>query len=516
MRPYPLARGLRARSCSPRSRSASPARRGTAQWPRVRAAAGARRRRCASSPGAVAFPAGDRPHRHAAPSCRSCSRSCSAQSSQRRSPSAVGVGALRVRGLLLAISTMAFAIAAEEYIFPRPIFVGTEGSTLGEVDRGQARSGRPDAPQPRTTTSSCSAPSSSCSLLVGHLRRTGIGRAIIGVRENEAGAAGAHGLADAREAHRVRARRVHRRARRRRARRPRSRRSGSPSAFFRVDDSLTTRADRGDRRARQPRGRGHRRVVGRRPPAFWPKNQTRAAAHVEHRPADRPAVHPGRLHADRATALRGVILRWLEKRLPERAGEDRAPRRRSRCRDARPPRPPTNDDGSVLAHDRRSRVDFGGLVAVDDVDFHAMPGEVIGLIGTNGAGKSTLLNAIGGYVPSHGQVELLGNDVSRLAPHLRAPRRPRPHVPGRDAVPRAHRARDRAARARGARPHVVLGLAALRAAVDRQGAHEARPRPPSSSTSSVSAATPTGSSPSCRPARAASSSSRRCSRSRPA
>ncbi len=49
-----------------------------------------------------------------------------------------------------------------------------------------------------------------------------------------------------------------------------------------------------------------------------------------------------------------------------------------------------------------------------------MPGEVIGLIGTNGAGKSTLLNAIGGYVPSRGQVELLGTDVSRQLPHMRA------------------------------------------------------------------------------------------------
>ena len=65
-------------------------------------------------------------------------------------------------------------------------------------------------------------------------------------------------------------------------------------------------------------------------------------------------------------------------------------------------------------------VDFGGIVAVDKVAFHAMPGEVIGLIGTNGAGKSTLLNAIGGYVPSGGTVELLGTDVSRLAPHMRA------------------------------------------------------------------------------------------------
>src|SRR5205814_6762535 len=37
---------------------------------------------------------------------------------------AVGAGALRVKGLLLAISTLAFAIAAEQYVFARPIFSG--------------------------------------------------------------------------------------------------------------------------------------------------------------------------------------------------------------------------------------------------------------------------------------------------------------------------------------------------------------------------------------------------------
>ena len=46
-----------------------------------------------------------------------------------------------------------------------------------------------------------------------------------------------------------------------------------------------------------------------------------------------------------------------------------------------------------------------------------MPGEVIGLIGNNGAGKSTLLNAIGGYVPAKGTVQLLGHDVSRQEAH---------------------------------------------------------------------------------------------------
>ena len=56
-------------------------------------------------------------------------------------------------------------------------------------------------------------------------------------------------------------------------------------------------------------------------------------------------------------------------------------------------------------------VRFGGNVAVARRQPAGRDGEIVGLIGTNGAGKSTLLNAIGGYVPSKGSVELLGRDV---------------------------------------------------------------------------------------------------------
>jgi ABC-type branched-subunit amino acid transport system ATPase component len=45
---------------------------------------------------------------------------------------------------------------------------------------------------------------------------------------------------------------------------------------------------------------------------------------------------------------------------------------------------------------------------------------VVALIGTNGAGKSTLLNAIGGFVPSTGSVELLGRDAGHLSAQRRA------------------------------------------------------------------------------------------------
>ncbi|GAA2101162.1 ABC transporter ATP-binding protein [Microlunatus panaciterrae] len=48
---------------------------------------------------------------------------------------------------------------------------------------------------------------------------------------------------------------------------------------------------------------------------------------------------------------------------------------------------------------------FGGLVAVDSVNFHVNPGEIVGLIGPNGAGKTTFFNCLTGlYLPTTGRV----------------------------------------------------------------------------------------------------------------
>jgi ABC-type branched-subunit amino acid transport system ATPase component len=66
-------------------------------------------------------------------------------------------------------------------------------------------------------------------------------------------------------------------------------------------------------------------------------------------------------------------------------------------------------------------VRFGGRIAVDDVTVEARRGEVVGLIGSNGAGKSTLMNVISGFLtPAAGTIELFGEDVTNLPPHLRA------------------------------------------------------------------------------------------------
>jgi len=65
------------------------------------------------------------------------------------------------------------------------------------------------------------------------------------------------------------------------------------------------------------------------------------------------------------------------------------------------------------------RVRYGGVVAVDDVSFAVPRGAIVGLIGPNGAGKTTLLDAISGFAPASGTVWLAGRDLQGLAPHQR-------------------------------------------------------------------------------------------------
>jgi branched-chain amino acid transport system ATP-binding protein len=61
---------------------------------------------------------------------------------------------------------------------------------------------------------------------------------------------------------------------------------------------------------------------------------------------------------------------------------------------------------------------FGGLRAVDKVDFHLVEGEILGLIGPNGAGKTTLFSVAAGSIPpTGGRVLLDGKQVSGRSAH---------------------------------------------------------------------------------------------------
>ena len=60
---------------------------------------------------------------------------------------------------------------------------------------------------------------------------------------------------------------------------------------------------------------------------------------------------------------------------------------------------------------------FGGLVALDEVDFQVDEGEIVGLIGPNGSGKTTLFNVVTGiYGADEGSVTFAGTDMTGAAP----------------------------------------------------------------------------------------------------
>ena len=62
---------------------------------------------------------------------------------------------------------------------------------------------------------------------------------------------------------------------------------------------------------------------------------------------------------------------------------------------------------------------FGGVRAVDGLDFAVRPGEIVGLIGPNGSGKSTTVNLICGVFPvSAGSIRFRGRDITKAPPHV--------------------------------------------------------------------------------------------------
>ena len=55
---------------------------------------------------------------------------------------------------------------------------------------------------------------------------------------------------------------------------------------------------------------------------------------------------------------------------------------------------------------------YGNFVAVDNINFEILDGEIVGLLGPNGAGKTTTMNMITGFIqPSEGEINVNGYDV---------------------------------------------------------------------------------------------------------
>jgi len=72
------------------------------------------------------------------------------------------------------------------------------------------------------------------------------------------------------------------------------------------------------------------------------------------------------------------------------------------------------DDVDLLVKSRGVTKRFGGLLAVNDVDFDIPRGSIVSLIGPNGAGKTTFFNMITGYyVPTSGEITFDGTAIVR-------------------------------------------------------------------------------------------------------
>ena len=72
----------------------------------------------------------------------------------------------------------------------------------------------------------------------------------------------------------------------------------------------------------------------------------------------------------------------------------------------------------VLLRVERLGLAFAGLVALDDVTFDVVRGELFAIIGPNGAGKTSILNCLSGvYRPRSGSIRFRDRDLAKLAPH---------------------------------------------------------------------------------------------------
>jgi ABC-type branched-subunit amino acid transport system permease subunit/ABC-type branched-subunit amino acid transport system ATPase component len=117
-------------------------------------------------------------------------------------------------------------------------------------------------------------------------------------------------------------------------------------------------------------------------------------------------------------SLRDALFAWVARRLPAQpaSAERRAPLPAAVSVPVRPL--PEGLDTAIRVNDLTVR--FGARVVVDAVDLRVGLGEAVGLIGSNGAGKTTVMNAICGFVPSRGDIEILGHNARRLSSPARA------------------------------------------------------------------------------------------------
>lgn len=334
----------------------------------------------------------------------------------------VGVPALRVQGMFLGVTTLAFAVAARTFLLPHRLFTGGEAVVL--VEAGSL--GPLDFSSQRTFYYLCFVLLLGTSIGVKRLRASGVGRAIIAVRDNAKSAAG----------------------------------MGVPPAWaklvaFGISGALAAMAGGMLAGARVQFGAG----------SFGPEESLRVLAMtIIGGLGSVGGAIVGSLYILGVPALLGdsamvglltsgigllVLLLYLPGGMMQilYTARDALVRRAQRQVQGKDPRTAGSvgregvgerekrrseaiaeerggarvDDGRAALRVEDVTVRFGGIRALDGVNIEAQQGETVGLIGTNGAGKSSLLDVVSGFLGSEeGTVEFYGREISGLAPEQRA------------------------------------------------------------------------------------------------
>lgn len=325
----------------------------------------------------------------------------------------IGLGSLRVKGLFLAVTTFVFAVAAQQYLYKRPFFTG--GSSQSVPFRRGELFGL-DLTSQKNYYYLCLGFAAITLIILSRLRKSGVGRTTIAVRDNSDTASaytvspirsklsafglagGVAGLGGALLAGLV---------------------QNVPLSdrFFQVGDSL------------QLVGMvvigGLGSIMGAVLGALWIYGLPTFFEDAEVVNLFTSSIglllvlmyFPGGL-IQIGYSVRGALVGFAERRLPPldtTKDPSVAPLALRRVE----LNLPVHD---IMLSGQDVTVRFGGNVALKDANVSVGPNEIVGLIGTNGAGKSTFMNAIGGYIPSTGSVSLLGEDVSRLSAPERARR----------------------------------------------------------------------------------------------
>lgn len=326
----------------------------------------------------------------------------------------VGLPALRVKGLFLAVTTLAFANMASNWMFARDFWSGGR-SSISSVTRDRPSLAGIDFVPPANYYYLCLGFLALTVVVTSRLRRTGPGRAMIAVRDNEpmtaaatvsptraklsafAVSGGIAAMAGCLYVYLL----------------PGFLPTGSESPFSPgASLQLVAIAIIGGIGTVAGPILGAVWVVGL-PAAFGASDTVRLLS------ANIGLLvlllyFPGGLVQVVYTG-RDLLMSWLAARIadePEPPARDARLTARERSVDLPDPGRPWLDADEVS-------VTFGGIRAVDSVSISVHAGELVGLIGTNGAGKSTLMNAISGFVPHTGTIHVLDRDVSSMGAHRR-------------------------------------------------------------------------------------------------